>query len=75
MISNEDKINSIPIWNGSIDIKPLEGGITNLNYIVQDSEKKVVVRLGSDIPEHLVFRQNESVCNLTSFPCVDQNTA
>ena len=40
MTSNEDKINSIPIWNGSIDIKPLEGGITNLKYIVQDSEKK-----------------------------------
>ena len=59
MLSNEDKISSISIWNGNINIKPLEGGITNLNYIVQDNEKKVVVRLGSDIPEHLVFRQNE----------------
>ena len=67
MTSNEDKINSIPIWNGSIDIKPLEGGITNLNYIVQDSEKKVVVRLGSDIPEHLVFRQNEILVSKAAY--------
>ena len=31
MLSNEDKISSISIWNGNINIKPLEGGITNLN--------------------------------------------
>ena len=49
-MSNEEKIKSLPIWKGIIDIKPLEGGITNLNYVVNDSEKKLVVRLGSDIP-------------------------
>ena len=67
MLSNEDKIRSISIWNGNINIKPLEGGITNLNYIVQDNEKKVVVRLGSDIPEHLVFRQNEISVSKAAF--------
>ena len=66
-MSNENKISLIPIWKGDIDIKPLEGGITNFNYIVQDSEKKVVVRLGSDIPEHLVFRQNEILVSKAAY--------
>lgn len=38
-----------------ITISPLEGGITNLNFIVSHGNEKVVVRLGQDIPEHLVL--------------------
>ena len=40
-------------------INPLEGGITNLNFLVNHGDQKLVVRLGQDIPEHLVFRSNE----------------
>ena len=58
-MNNESKIKSLPIWEGNIDIKPLDGGITNFNFLVKDSGKEVVVRLGSDIPEHLVYRSNE----------------
>tara|TARA_Y100000996_G_scaffold415454_1_gene410289 strand:- start:771 stop:1646 length:876 start_codon:yes stop_codon:yes gene_type:complete len=66
-MSNEEKIKSLPIWKGIIDIKPLEGGITNLNYVVNDSEKKLVVRLGSDIPEHLVYRANEILVSKAAY--------
>ncbi len=66
-MSNEEKIKSLPIWKGIIDIKPLEGGITNLNYLVNDSEKKLVVRLGSDIPEHLVYRANEILVSKAAY--------
>jgi hypothetical protein len=52
-------IKSLPIWKKDILISPLEGGITNLNFIVNHGQDKLVVRLGQDIPEHLVFRSNE----------------
>ena len=47
-----EKIKSLSIWKSDIDIKPLEGGITNLNFLVNHGSEKLVVRLGSDIPEH-----------------------
>jgi len=52
-------INSLNIWSGPIEVKVLGGGITNHNFIVTDQEKKTVVRIGQDIPEHLVVRSNE----------------
>ena len=41
------------------DIEPLGGGITNVNLRVTDGDRKFVVRLGADIPEHGVLRWNE----------------
>lgn len=58
-MSFEKIINSLPIWKKPPHITPLEGGITNLNFIAEEKNKKFVVRLGNDIPEHLVYRSNE----------------
>ena len=66
-MTNEDKIKSLPIWKGTLEIKPLEGGITNFNYLVNDSGKELVVRMGSDIPEHLVYRSNEILVSKAAF--------
>ena len=52
-------LESLPIWKGSIEAEKLDGGITNNNFIVNDQGKKYVVRIGDDIPEHLIFRLNE----------------
>ena len=52
-------LESLPIWKGSIETEKLDGGITNNNFIVNDQGKKYVVRIGDDIPEHLIFRSNE----------------
>jgi len=41
------------------DITPLGGGITNVNLLVRDGNRRFVVRLGDDIPEHGVMRWNE----------------
>jgi thiamine kinase-like enzyme len=54
-----EKIKSLSIWSHELTINPLEGGITNLNFLVKHGNDKLVVRLGQDIPEHLVFRSNE----------------
>jgi thiamine kinase-like enzyme len=39
--------------------KPLAGGITNTNFIVDDQGERFVVRVGDDIPLHGVMRFNE----------------
>ena len=52
-------ISSIKFWKNAIDISPIKGGITNKNFLVNDGSEKYFVRIGDDIPEHLVFRSNE----------------
>ena len=60
MEKNVDQlIQSIPIWTGKVKISKIDGGITNQNFLVEDNAKKFVVRLGKDIPEHLISRSNE----------------
>ncbi|MEO6301101.1 MAG: choline/ethanolamine kinase family protein [Paracoccaceae bacterium] len=54
-----DRIKALPIWNGRIQAEPLGGGITNVNFVVQDAQKKAVVRIGNDIPLHQILRSNE----------------
>ena len=56
-------IQSIPIWKNSIEIKTIDGGLTNQNFLVQENSNKFVVRLGDDIPEHLVSRSNELIAS------------
>jgi thiamine kinase-like enzyme len=53
------RIRALPIWRGEITATPLTGGITNVNYLVNDGRGKYVVRVGDDIPLHQVMRFNE----------------
>jgi thiamine kinase-like enzyme len=55
----QDRIMALPIWTGPVTVQPLGGGITNVNFIVQDARKKAVVRIGHDIPLHQILRSNE----------------
>ncbi len=61
-----DKIRGLPLWRGDISAQPLGGGITNVNYVVQDAEKRVVVRIGDDIPVHQILRFNEVSASLAA---------
>jgi thiamine kinase-like enzyme len=54
-----ERVCRLPIWRGHVDPVPLDGGITNVNFVVADAGRKVVVRVGSDIPVHGVMRFNE----------------
>lgn len=57
--TNIDQIRSLPIWQGDVSISPLDGGLTNLNFLVEDAAGKYVARIGDDIVEHQVMRFNE----------------
>ncbi|MHA1564113.1 MAG: choline/ethanolamine kinase family protein [Alphaproteobacteria bacterium] len=52
-------IQALPCWHGPVSPAPLAGGITNLNFVVEDAGAKFVVRLGGDIPVHQIMRFNE----------------
>ncbi len=50
---------SLDCWSGPVKPVVLAGGLTNTNFLVQDGDAKYVVRMGADIPEHLILRFNE----------------
>jgi thiamine kinase-like enzyme len=50
---------ALTCWSGVVDPKPLSGGITNKNFVVEDAGRKYVVRVGDDIPVHQIMRFNE----------------
>lgn len=54
-----DKVTSLSLWRGPITATRLGGGITNINYLVTDRDRQVVVRIGDDIPVHHILRFNE----------------
>jgi thiamine kinase-like enzyme len=53
------RVASLEIWFGQVDPRPLAGGITNKNFIVEDRGRRYVVRVGSDISVHGIVRANE----------------
>jgi thiamine kinase-like enzyme len=59
MTSTEDRIRALPCWTGAIEIEPLQGGLSNANYLVKDAAGRHVVRFGQDYPFHHVFRERE----------------
>lgn len=52
-------VEGLSFWKGKVDPQPLSGGITNVNFVVEDAGEKYVVRVGGDIPLHQVMRFNE----------------
>jgi thiamine kinase-like enzyme len=59
MDTARERAASLPIWSGPVTPQPLGGGITNVNFVVEDAGKRYVVRIGDDIPVHQVMRFNE----------------
>lgn len=55
-----DRIAGLPCWKAAVEISPLQGGMTNRNFLVVDRRReRFVVRVGHDLPEHGVMRFNE----------------
>ena len=46
-------------WKGRVEPRPLTGGITNQNFVVEDAGQRYFVRIGDDIPIHGIMRFNE----------------
>ncbi len=59
--SIKERIAAMPFWQGNIHIALLKGGISNESYVVEDDNRKYVVRFGKDYPFHHVFRDREAM--------------
>ncbi len=57
--TGRDRIRALPCWNGSVEIAPLGGGLSNENFLVTDATGRHAVRLGRDYAFHHVFRERE----------------
>jgi thiamine kinase-like enzyme len=55
----EDRVRGLSCWTGPVTVEPLDGGITNRNFVVRDGARRAVVRIGDDIPVHQIMRFNE----------------
>ena len=64
-----EEIKNLPCWRQPVNVEPLSGGMTNLNFKVQEGDRYYVVRLGDDVPEHLVWRENEGVSSQAAADC------
>lgn len=53
----------LPIWRGRIEPVPLGGGLTNINFVVEDAGRKFVVRIGGDIDVHAIARKSEAAAS------------
>ncbi len=53
------KASSLACWSGPVDPQPLNGGLTNLNFVIEDRGMRFVVRIADDIPLHGIMRFNE----------------
>ena len=50
---------SLACWSGPVYPQPLTGGLTNLNFVIEDGRERFVVRVADDIPIHGIMRFNE----------------
>lgn len=55
----EERAAALPIWTGPVTPEPLAGGMTNVNFTVTDAGRRYLVRIGGDIPEHMISRRFE----------------
>lgn len=59
MTNSKERAAGLPCWKGVVAPEPLGGGITNVNFTVEDAGERYVVRIGEDIPVHGVYRVHE----------------
>lgn len=67
MDDNKKFVTGLSCWRGEVDPVPLGGGITNVNFSVEDAGQKYVVRVGRDIPLHQVMRFNELAASKAAY--------
>ena len=60
--SPRERARCLPCWRGAVSPRPLGGGLSNHNFVVEDGGGKYVARIGSDMPMHNVMRFNEQAC-------------
>ena len=58
---------SLDLWQGPIEPLPLSGGLSNINFLIEDQGERYVARIGGDVPVHHVMRFNEQQASQAAF--------
>jgi thiamine kinase-like enzyme len=66
-INARERAARLSIWHGPVEPVRLSGGITNVNFVVEDAGARYVVRVGDDIVVHQIMRFNERAANEAAF--------
>jgi thiamine kinase-like enzyme len=61
------KAAGLSCWSSPVEPRPLTGGITNLNFVVNHGGERFVVRIADDIPVHGIMRFNELAASRAAF--------
>jgi thiamine kinase-like enzyme len=64
-----DIARGLPIWSGPVEPRPVAGGITNANFVVEDGGRRCFVRVGADIPVHGIMRAHEAQASAAAAAC------
>ncbi len=67
LVSPEERIARLAFWKGPVEPRRLAGGITNMNFVVEDAGECYVVRAGDDLPLHQILRFNEAAASRAAF--------
>ncbi len=59
MNKNLNKVKQLDIWKGPVNPQPIDGGLTNANFLVHDRGRDYFVRVGEDVPVHGIVRAHE----------------
>ena len=63
MLDAEQIVKDLKCWSDPVQPSRLTGGLSNDNFLVEDLDKKYVVRVNGDVPVHGVLRLNDATCN------------
>jgi thiamine kinase-like enzyme len=63
LLSAKERVARLPLWKGPVKPERLTGGITNMNFTVEDGGERFVVRVGDDLPVHQILRFNEAAAS------------
>ena len=66
-IAAKERLTRLPIWTAPVKPERLNGGITNVNFLVEDAGQRYVVRIGDDIVVHQIMRFNERSASQAAF--------
>lgn len=61
-----ERVHKVALWQGPIAPERVHGGITNINYRVEDGGKNYFVRVGDDIAVHHILRFNERAATIAA---------
>lgn len=58
---------ALPLWSDPVEPSDLRGGLSNVNFVVEDAGRKYVIRIGGDNDVHGVVRKNELAASRAAY--------